>query len=105
MAGERDRLMQRQGPPLASAAVSSVVTAASRPRPADTPAAAYHATTWSRRPSPDVLTALLLAAAIVALAMISAGGVDNLVATPGNTWTEIAVARLGAATGGVLLVI
>jgi hypothetical protein len=96
--------MQRQGAPIASAAVSSVVTAASGPGPADT-SSAEPAPTRSRRPSPDVLAALLIAAAIVALAMISAGGVDNLTATAGNTWTEIAVTVLGAATIGVVLVV
>ena len=102
--GSVSGLMRRQGPPLASAAVSSVVTAAPGSGPADA-STADRATTWSRRPSPDVLTALLLAAAIVALAMISGGGVDNLVATPGNTWTEIAVTVLGATTVGVVVVI
>ncbi|MFZ0384999.1 MAG: hypothetical protein WAL22_05010 [Solirubrobacteraceae bacterium] len=48
---------------------------------------------------------MLIAAAIVALAMISAGGVDNLTATPGNTWTEIAVTALGAAIVGVVVII
>ena len=75
--------MQRQGPPVASAAVSSVVTAAPGSGPADA-SAADQAPTRSRRPSPDVLAALLIAAAIVALAMISAGGVDNVTATPGQ---------------------
>jgi O-Antigen ligase len=80
------------------------VTAASGSAPAGT-SAADRAPTRSRRPSPDVLAALLIAAAIVALAMISAGGVDNLVATPGNTWTEIAVTVLGAMTVCVVAVI
>jgi O-Antigen ligase len=96
--------MRRQGASVASAAVSSVVTAAPGSEPADT-SAAGRAPTQSRRPSPDLLIALLLAAAIVALAMISAGGVDNLVATSGNTWTEIAVTVLGATTVGVVVVI
>ena len=96
--------MHRQGGPIASAAVSSVVTAAPGPGPADT-SSADRAPTRSRWPSPDVLTALLIAAAIVALAMISAGGVDDLIATPGNTWTEIAVTVLGATTVGVVAVI
>lgn len=48
---------------------------------------------------------MLVAAAFVALAMISGGGVDNLVATPGNTWTEIAVTVLGAAIVGIALII
>jgi hypothetical protein len=96
--------MQRQGAPVASPAVSSVVSAAPGSGPADASAADL-APTPSRRPSPDFLPALLIAAAIVALAMISAGGVDNLTATSGNTWTEIAVTVLGAATVGVALVI
>jgi hypothetical protein len=96
--------MQRQGAAVPSAAVPSVVTAAPGSGPADT-SAADRAPTRSRRPSPDVLAALLLAAAIFALAKISAGGVDNLVATSGNTWTEIAVTVLGAATVGVVFVI
>ncbi len=59
----------------------------------------------SRRPSPDLLAALLIAAAIVALAMISAGGVDTVTATSGNTWTEIAVTVLGAAAVVTVLII
>jgi hypothetical protein len=96
--------MKRQGPAVASSAVSSVVTAAPGSGLADA-SAADQAPTRSLRPSPDFLAALLIAAAIVALAMISAGGVDNLTATPGNTWTEIAVTVLGAATVGVVVVI
>jgi hypothetical protein len=96
--------MDRQGAPIASSAVSSVVTAAPGSEPANA-SAAYRASTRSRRPSPDVLAALLIAAAIVALAMISGGGVDDLIATPGNTWTEIAVTLLGATTVGVVMVI
>jgi O-Antigen ligase len=96
--------MHRQGAAVASPAVSSVVTAAPGSGPADT-SATDRAPTRSRRPSPDLLAALLIAAAIVALAMISAGGVDNLTATPGNTWTEIAVTVLGAATVGVVVII
>ena len=97
-------LNQRQGAQVASPAVSSAVAATPGPGPADT-SAADRAPTRLRRPSPDVLPALLLAAAIVALAMISAGGVDTLSATPGNTWTEIAVTLLGAASVGVVLVV
>jgi hypothetical protein len=97
-------LMKRQGPAVASSAVSSVVTAAPGSGRTDA-SAADQAPTRSLRPSPDFLAALLIAAAIVALAMISGGGVDNLTATPGNTWTEIAVTVLGAATIGVVLVI
>jgi hypothetical protein len=37
--------------------------------------------------------------------MISAGGVDTLVPTPANTWTEIAVTVLGAAAVGVVVII
>jgi hypothetical protein len=96
--------MKRQGPAVASSAVSSVVTAAPGSGRADA-SAADQTPTRSLRPSPDFLAALLIAAAIVALAMISGGGVDNLTATPGNTWTEIAVTVLGAATIGVVLVI
>jgi hypothetical protein len=96
--------MQRQGAPVASPAVSSAVTAAPGSGPVGT-SAADRAPTRSRRPSPDLLAALLIAAAIVALAMISGGGVDDLVATPGNTWTEIAVTVLGATTVGVVAVI
>ena len=96
--------MHRQGPPIPSAAVSSVVTTASAAGPADT-SSADQAPTRSRWPSPDLLASLLIAAAIVALAMVSAGGVDNVTATPGNTWTEIAVTVLGAVTVGVVLVI
>jgi hypothetical protein len=97
-------MQRRQGAPIASAAVSSAVTTAPGPGPPDT-SSADRASTRSRRPSPDLLAALLIAAAFVALAMISAGGVDNVTATPGNTWTEIAVTVLGAATIGVVLVI
>jgi len=96
--------MQRQGAAVASPAVSSVVTAAPGSGPADT-SATDQTPTQSRRPSPDLLAALPIAAAIVALAMISAGGVDNLTATPGNTWTEIAVTVLGVATVGVVVII
>jgi hypothetical protein len=94
--------MERQGAPIASAAVSSVVT--EPPGPAGT-SSANRAPSQSRRPSPDLLAGLLIAAAIVALAMISAGGVDNVTATPGNTWTEIAVTVLGVAAIGIALVI
>jgi hypothetical protein len=80
------------------------VTAAPGPGSAGT-SSADRAPTRFRRPSPDFLPALLIAAAIVALAMISAGGVDNVTATAGNTWTEIAVTVLGAATVGVVLVV
>jgi hypothetical protein len=98
------RLMQRQGAAVASPAVSSAVTAAPGPGPADM-SPSERASTRSWQPSPDLLAALLIAAAIVALAMISAGGVDNLTATPRNTWTEIAVTVLGAMTVAVVLVI
>jgi cytochrome c-type biogenesis protein CcmH/NrfG len=96
--------MRPQGPPIASPAVSSVLTATPGAGPADT-STADRAQSRSGRPSPDVLAALLIAAAIVALAMISGGGVDNLVATPGNTWSEIAVTVLGAVTVSVVVVI
>jgi hypothetical protein len=96
--------MHRQGPPIASAAVSSAVTTAPGTGPADT-SSADQVPTESWRFSPNTVATLLIAAAIVAVAMISAGGVDNATATPGNTWTEIAVTVLGAATVGVALVI
>ena len=94
--------MERQGAPIASAAVSSVVTEAPGPAGASS---ANRTPSQSRRPAPDLLAALLIAAAIVALAMISAGGVDNVTATPGNTWAEIAVTVLGVAAIGIVLVI
>jgi hypothetical protein len=96
--------MHRQGPPIPSAAVSSVVTTASGTGPADT-SSANRMPTESWRFSLNTLATLLIAAAIVAVAMISAGGVDNVTASPGNTWTEIAVTVLGAATIGIVLVI
>jgi hypothetical protein len=100
-----DRI-RRQGPPVASAAVSSLVTARHGPGsgPTDTPAGDQPpARSW--QPSSNLLLAVLVAAAFVALAMISGGGVDNLVATPGNTWTEIAVTVLGTAIVAIALII
>jgi hypothetical protein len=96
--------MKRQGATVASPAVSSAATAAPGRGPAD-PSAADRTPTGSRRPSPDLLATLLIAAAIVALAMISAGGVDNVTATSSNTWSEIAVTGLGAATICIVLVV
>jgi hypothetical protein len=96
--------MQRQGPAVASRAVSSIA-------PAQPPVGAADATSGERasapvrRPSADVLLALLIAAALVALAMISGGGVDNLLAGAGNTWTEIAVTVLGATAVAVVAII
>ena len=53
----------------------------------------------------DLALALALAAGLVALALISAGGVDDAFpATAANTWTEIAVTVCGAAAVGALLV-
>jgi len=96
--------MQRWGVPVASPAVSSAATASPGAGSAGSPAGDLSAAT-PRRPSPDVPLALLVAAALVALAMISGGGVDDLFATAGNTWSEIAVTVLGAATVGVVLII
>ena len=96
--------MPRQGVPIASAAVSSVATASPGAGSAGSSAGDRSPAT-TRRPSPDVLLALLIAAALVALAMTSGGGVDDLLATAGNTWSEIAVTVLGAAAVGVVLII
>ncbi|HEX5192419.1 MAG TPA: hypothetical protein VFW09_06410 [Solirubrobacteraceae bacterium] len=62
---------------------------------------------WSERvarSSQNAWPAVLLAAALIALAMISGNGVDNEAATSGNTWTEIAVTVLGAVAVGALLI-
>ena len=96
--------MQRQGARLASPAVPSLATAGPGSGSADSQAA-DRTPARSLRPSPNVLLALLIAAGLVALAMITGGGVDNLAATPGNTWTEVAVTVLGAAAIGAVLVI
>lgn len=42
-----------------------------------------------------------LAAALVAIAFVTGGGLDQNVASPGNTWTEIVLLALGGATIGL----
>jgi hypothetical protein len=46
-----------------------------------------------------------LAAALVAISFVTGGGVDETVASPGNTWTEIVLTLLGvlAVSGGALV--
>jgi O-Antigen ligase len=96
--------MKRQGPAVASRAVSSIAPAQPAVGAADA-SSGDRASTPSWRPSADVLLALLIAAALVALALISGGGVDNVLAGAGNTWTEIAVTVLGATAVAVVVII
>jgi hypothetical protein len=91
-----------QGAPVASATVSTPVSTAAV-SPAQTSGVA-RGPDRRQAPSLDVLLGLALAAALVAIAMVSAGGVDSTLATSRNTWTEIAVTVAGAAAVCALLI-
>jgi hypothetical protein len=72
----------------------STVTAAS-PRPAADETTPAVRATGVRSPR-DVAGVLALTAILVAIPFVTKGGVDETVASPGNTWTEIALILLGA---------
>ena len=84
------------GPLLASGSVSTLTAApesgagpddsASSPSPPDSP----------RRVVTGALLVLCLSAALVAVAFVTSGSVDQTTATTGNTWTEIVLTLLGA---------
>jgi hypothetical protein len=81
--------------------VSSAATAPEGAAPGAGPAPSRPSTTI--RPSPGLLAGLVLAAAAVALAFTTTGGLDD-VAGAGDTWSEIAITVLGAvACGAVVL--
>ena len=84
--------MERRSPLVASPGVSSAIAAPERAGSGD-PAPA----TPSPKLTGQVALAVCLAAALVALAFVTGGGVDQTVATPGNTWSNIVVTLLGAA--------
>lgn len=96
-------LMKRQGPAVASAPMSSLAPAPVDAGPADA-VPCDRAPAGRLRPSSGAVLALLVAASLTALAMVTAGGVDNTVATTGNTWSEIAVTLLGATAVCALLI-
>lgn len=80
-----------------SGGVSSVTAAPERPATGE-PAPA------SRPPgsaSSRAATTVGLATALVAIAFVTGGGVDQNVASAGNTWTEIALLALGAMAVGL----
>ena len=94
--------MTHRDPLIASEAVSSVAEAPPRaPGGGDPDLRVTGARTAA---AADVLLAFVLAAALVALAFVTKGGVDQSVATPGNTWTNVAVTLLGAVAVCVALV-
>jgi hypothetical protein len=91
MSGKRPRLL------VISGGVSSVTEAPERPATDETaPAAPPPGSTLSRA----VCTGGL-AAALVATAFTTGGGVDQNVASPGNTWTEIVLIAVGALAVGL----
>jgi hypothetical protein len=80
--------------------MSAVTDASARPATDETPAP-----TGTRRSLLTAGATLGLAAVLVAIAFATGGGVDELVASSGNTWTEIILTLIGfiAVTIGVLI--
>jgi hypothetical protein len=72
--------------------VSTVTEASPRPATDETTGAANAA---GGRPREAVAT-VVLTAILVAIPFVTKGGVDETVASPGNTWTQIALILLGA---------
>jgi hypothetical protein len=56
-----------------------------------------------RRSPGQAIVVLAVSAALVAIAFVTGGGVDDTIATPGNTWTEIAITLIVAVAGAVVL--
>jgi hypothetical protein len=54
-----------------------------------------------RRPPAQAIAATAIAAMLVAVAFTTGEGVDELAASPGNTWTEIALLLIGVLVVGV----
>ena len=91
MTGKRPKLL------VISGGVSSVTEAPEHPATDETaPASPRPGSALSRTASPVVL-----AAALVAVAFTTGGGVDQNVASAGNTWTEIVLMALGAVAVGL----
>ncbi len=81
-----------QGPLIASSAVSTTAEAPDRPATGET---SHPATSAGARWWPQAAAFLIVAAALVAIPFVTGGGVDETAASPGNTWTEIALTLLG----------
>jgi hypothetical protein len=88
--------MQRPKLLVVSGGVSSVTEAPERPAAGETSASHPPGGFLSRTAS-----TVGLAAALVAIAFVTGGGVDQNVASAGNTWTEIVLTALGALAIGL----
>lgn len=87
-------------PLIASAGVSTLAAASERSATGETTSAGAH----TGSPSPGGIAAFAcLTAALVAIPFVTGGGVDEIAASPGNTWTEIALTLLGAGAFAVAL--
>jgi hypothetical protein len=84
------------GPLLASGNVSTLAVAPESGAGRDDSASSPSPPGSPRRVITGSLIALCLSAALVAIAFVSSGSVDQTTATSGNTWTEIALTLLGA---------
>jgi hypothetical protein len=83
--------MDEPRPLVASASVSTVTEASERPATDETTL-----TAGTPRPRLERVVLLLgLAAALVTIPFVTKGGVDETVASPGNTWVEIALTLIG----------
>src|SRR5579875_3399333 len=83
-----------------SGGMSAVTEARERPATDETAPASHPPGGALSRTAPTVG----LAAALVAIAFVTGGGVDQNVASPGNTWSEIVLTAIGAlAIGGGLM--
>ena len=83
-----------------SGGMSAVTEARERPATDETAPASHPPGGALSRTAPTVG----LAAALVAIAFVTGGGVDQNVASPGNTWAEIVLTAIGAlAIGGGLM--
>jgi hypothetical protein len=91
MTGKRPKLL------VVSGGVSSVTEAPKRPATDETAPASERPGGALSRSAPTVV----LAAALVAVAFTTGGGVDQNVASAGNTWTEIVLMALGAVAVGL----
>ncbi len=76
-----------------SGGVSAVTEAPQRPATDETASTAGTPDGFARG---QAVITVGLAAALVAIAFVTGGGVDETVASPGNTWTEIVLTALGA---------